>query len=422
MSRFLWTSTLSLCLSTLVAAVSCGSSVTEIIACTPGDSASCVGQNSCTGSRVCNAEGNGYGQCSCEKPPIVDAGHDHRAPPDAALDVVGSGDTTQDTGEDALPEAAPPDAAMCKDGGETACHDGCTNLETDPLNCGACGHDCTPGACVAGVCQPFTLSNDPAGLSILVVAKGRATWGNYVTGKIRTCLVDSCVPTDFATGSVVSCVAMDSTNIYWTDQVDPGAVTQCAIGTTCASPNVLTSSENQPWYIVSDSTNVYWTDFQGDAIAECAIGGCGGTPSTLATGQGSPIGLAVDSTNLYWTNYDGDTVVQCSKTDCSGTTITLATGQSYPYGITVTATDVYWVNQALGDSTGGSLMKCAIGGCGGAPMTLVGGLDSPLHLAVDATNIFWTNMSGTVMRCLLRLFTRFGGCMGDVGGREPVSG
>jgi len=41
--------------------------------------------------------------------------------------------------------------AHCEDDPSTGCE---TDLATDSLSCGACGHSCQGGACVAGVCQP----------------------------------------------------------------------------------------------------------------------------------------------------------------------------------------------------------------------------------------------------------------------------
>jgi hypothetical protein len=387
-SRLLLASSLTAGLAfALGSGVSCGSSVTNTpAACAPGQSPACTGATGCSGHQVCKSDGSGYEPCTCDSSP--ESGPDGKTPGDATP----AGDAPLDH---ANGDAGPHDAAMCPEAGETRCGSACTSLQTDPANCGTCSHACTPGTCSAGVCQPFTLAADPAGASILAVVDGRATWGNYMTGYVRTCLVDSCTPVDFAMGSVVSGIAMDSKNIYWGEQIASGNVTECAIGASCVSPVVLGSSQSQPWYVTTDSTNVYWTDFTGGTIESCPIAGCSTEPTQLATGQGSPIGLAVDSKNLYWTNYNGGDVMQCAKTGCGGTPTTLATGQMNPYGITVTATNVYWAQQ-----TGGSLMMCAIGGCASTPTAIVTGINGPVQLTVDDTDLYWTE-TGMVMRCAL---------------------
>src|SRR6476661_8455452 len=39
---------------------------------------------------------------------------------------------------------------------------GCSaSLETDPKNCGACGHDCLGGKCEGAICRPFSVAEIP---------------------------------------------------------------------------------------------------------------------------------------------------------------------------------------------------------------------------------------------------------------------
>ncbi len=57
------------------------------------------------------------------------------------------------------------DAPRCEPGGACPagsveqCGDVCTSLESDPLHCGACGHDCLGGVCTGGRCQPVVLGS-----------------------------------------------------------------------------------------------------------------------------------------------------------------------------------------------------------------------------------------------------------------------
>jgi hypothetical protein len=52
------------------------------------------------------------------------------------------------------------DAAVGKDvaQGGVVLDRNCGNVQTDPANCGYCGHDCLGGGCTAGVCQPVVLA------------------------------------------------------------------------------------------------------------------------------------------------------------------------------------------------------------------------------------------------------------------------
>ncbi len=67
--------------------------------------------------------------------------------------------------------------------GGSACSD---NLDTDPNNCGLCGHSCLGGECLAGSCQPITIALDvpsPVGMvangDTLYLSSNGATVGDY---------------------------------------------------------------------------------------------------------------------------------------------------------------------------------------------------------------------------------------------------
>src|SRR5215212_5608996 len=54
-------------------------------------------------------------------------------------------------------ELCKPDGKKCKKNAQccsgTCCSDKCTNLQTDPNNCGFCGNVCSSGNCVNGACS-----------------------------------------------------------------------------------------------------------------------------------------------------------------------------------------------------------------------------------------------------------------------------
>jgi hypothetical protein len=72
-----------------------------------------------------------------------------------------------------------------------------------------------------------------------------------------------------------------------------------------------------PWKIAVDATNVYWTEFRNHVIRRAPIGG--GTIETLANLPTMPINfrpseIAVDAHNVYWANWDGSSIMRQPKT------------------------------------------------------------------------------------------------------------
>jgi hypothetical protein len=102
-------------------------------------------------------------------------------------DVVGEVgvEDAPDATPDAIDDTATEDAC-------TVCGVSCVDTDSDPKNCGACGHDCTPGPCNSGVCGSFTLATSSGGINFLAVFDGTLAWTNYETGAVSSCTVDTC--------------------------------------------------------------------------------------------------------------------------------------------------------------------------------------------------------------------------------------
>jgi fibronectin type III domain protein len=186
-------------------------------------------------------------------------------------------------------------------------------------------------------------------------------------------------------------IAVDSTNIYWTEQgsgTTNGYVKKMAIATGLTT--TLASGLSDPVGITIDASFVYWTEYaQGmtglGSVKKISISG--GTPTTIASGISSPWGIAVDGTNVYWTEYlSSGAVMKIIKTSINSTGTILANGLYWPMGIAVDATNVYW---AENPSNGGAVKKILIAG-GGFPTTLATSTNSPMYVAVDATSVYYT--------------------------------
>jgi hypothetical protein len=106
-------------------------------------------------------------------------------------------------------------------------------------------------------------------------------------------------------------LALDATNVYWTNSVDPGTVMKAPLaGGTLPTP--IASGQKMPSRIVVDGSGVYWTNnVTSGAIMKVAL--TGGAPVVIANGQNNPWDIATDATTIYWTNPGDGTVMKVAK-------------------------------------------------------------------------------------------------------------
>jgi hypothetical protein len=197
-------------------------------------------------------------------------------------------------------------------------------------------------------------------------------------------------------GQRPSRLAVDSTNVYWTNSTaNFSEWTLMKKPLQGGAPVALVSDRNMGDFAVG-ATSVYWTEVQGGKVMRVPISG--GTPETIASNEPRPFKVAVDAQSIYWSTLSTADCPDGGLTCASGGTLkraaldgsapkTLASHIELPSSIVVDGTNVYWA--APGSNiTNGSIYKVKLEG--GTPQALASHVWS-LHdaIAISATNIYW---------------------------------
>jgi hypothetical protein len=286
----------------------------------------------------------------------------------------------------------------------------CVNKSNDPLNCGACGHDCLGGSCNGGLCQPTTLVPGAPGHNVPALATNGAIFWTYNDGLglwgVRSCSDGGCGGTPATVSSfsngfpVADALVVNGGTLYWAalnTEVHPSThhLHSCATSGCGGSP-VSAGSMHMTGAFAADSSNFYWGGT--NASAQAAIMFCTPALNNCGTGGGTPVQFTLANAShafwyglLYWTDTSAAQVVKCTGSTSSGCTSTsvVANTATSPSVLTVDGTNVYFADSA-------GVHQCAVGGCASS-LTLAGGQQNANSIVSDAKYVYWAS-STSIMR------------------------
>jgi len=294
----------------------------------------------------------------------------------ACLVGVGCGDDSSSRGED-----GGGGSGSGGQGGSGGAGPPCDDTESDPLNCGTCGHDCGGGECAAGKCQPVVLVDRRAWR--LASNGTHLYWSDGET--------INRVPVEGGASTVL--VTEPEENVHNFRVLSDRLVWRTRTSVRSASPDgsdVQTLASD--FFSISglggvalNATDFYCQRVEGEVVR---VPLAGGIPQTVQQGLHQQ-GLALDASDLFVVSGGG--LLKVARG--GGAVTTLYNGD--PFDVAVHDERVYWTEGGeYGKENKGifSMPKA-----GGEATMLAASLDAD-QLAVDATHVYWSDDHGDRIR------------------------
>lgn len=296
-------------------------------------------------------------------------------------------------------------------GQQMACGMACVDLQSDQKNCGTCGHDCLGGQCMAGKCQPITITTGQTAVASLAVDSTSIYWartGGQGSTVSKSNLDGSNLVTMFGS-SYCNVVVVDAQNTYSSCN---NTIYRCAIGGCNMQPTLVAGPfANGVTSLAIDGANnrLYFTvgtpynSSSGGFIASVPIPNGGNYARLVSPDQPSPGSIQIVNGTVYWLNsgtYLNDNPLMNGGlrkaplgTNQQETIVGTDSGTTDESGLAIDTNTAFW--------GGGSLQQIrTVSLGGGSPSMFVNAGGSTASLIVNATDLWWVESStGSVRRC-----------------------
>jgi formylglycine-generating enzyme required for sulfatase activity len=258
---------------------------------------------------------------------------------------------------------------------------GCSSdLQTDPQNCGHCGHSCLGGSCALGECQPVIVATGQKNPQQMAVNGTHVFWANYgddttgAGGGVMRAPIAGGAAIPVVTGEKAWGIALDDGHAYFTSSLGGGALREVPLAGGSAQTVVSASS---PGALLANATDAFWLDGGTSSLKKAALAGGMVTTLAAASVQGY---VAFGSTTIF---YVTSTTVY-SVPLAGGPSVPVATGQTNAYGVATSPRELVWTNL----TNSGTVTKAALNGSN--PVVLASGRAGPQTVTLDDNRVYWT--------------------------------
>jgi hypothetical protein len=217
-----------------------------------------------------------------------------------------------------------------------------------------------------------------------------------------TDVTDGAAPTDAADSGDAHDAAADSAdaadaNVSDANVSDANAPDSSVIDAGSCSPDAATTlapSQADAHRIAVDSTYVYWTDDVGGGGGKVQrVLRSGGAPELVAGGQNSPQAIAVDDNNAYWINLNFGTpgaVMKAPKNGDGGAVVPLVPNITLDSrDLAIDQNNVYWTENNGGFTFDAQVHRVAKGGGAASPVVTEKGVSGIDDIVTDGVFVYY---------------------------------